>query len=172
MKPILILLTTLFLFGCFPLQKAMHNIDKSVKTYPKETAEKMMSIYPCITTGSDTTILTKDSTVYVKCPDDYVTATDTIYVAGKPVVRIDTIYKATGKLIPINLPAQTIFIHDRIEDSAKIKLMLVQIADRDKTIVSKDKKISRQGGWLWATGIMSFLFIGLVVFIIYRLIKK
>lgn len=122
MKYILgVIFATFVLVSCYTDKKATKQIEKAMDRKPELALEKFRAKYPCVQTGSDTTIVIKDTTieVEVECPD-----ADTTFVR-------DTIKTVNNKVIikrvpvKVQLPAQVITKY--IEDSSKIKLLTLKI---------------------------------------------
>jgi hypothetical protein len=107
----------------YPVEKAIEQVNKANNKYPSPVADWLRGKYPCITRSADTVITSKDSVVYVDCPDLPVIvhepgSTDTIIQTQTKVIRV-----------PVTLPVQVQTITKYIEDSAKIKVMTVEIGD-------------------------------------------
>lgn len=117
-------ITSLLLFmlvGCSSVKKANKHLDKAFNADSATVALRVRNVFPCIITATDTLVMVQDSTIYIDCPDTYFTAHDTI---TKLVTK--TIH------VPFNLPFKTVVITKKIEDSAKIKVML-NLSKIDKT---------------------------------------
>ena len=112
----------LLLLSCSPkynAEKAIADVDKANGKYPAPVAEWLRKQYPCITRASDTVVLSRDSIVYIDCPD----LPQIVHEPGST----DTVYKVQTKTVrvPVHLPIQTQYITTYIEDSAKIKAITV-----------------------------------------------
>lgn len=115
---ILVLLAVIYLCSCTPKyteQAAIQGVNKANDNYPAPVANWLRGKYPCITKASDTTVLTKDSIVYLECPD-------LPLIVHEPGTT-DTVYKTNTVKVPFHLPVQVQRITTYIEDSAKIKSM-------------------------------------------------
>lgn len=126
MKHLLLILIISGFFSCskYTEQLAEKDLTKAYVNYPVKTAEKTRGWFPCITKQSDTVLVTKDSTVYIDCPD----LPTIIHEPGST----DTIIVHNIVKVPVNLPVRTQVITKYIEDSAKIKTMQSTIDEKDK----------------------------------------
>ena len=145
------LLILLLLSGCYNAKKAQKQVNKALLEYPDKVAEIARNEFPCITTASDTVTVTDTLLDFIDCPEtpgpEF--TRDTVIVSGVKTVYV----KVPGKV-----QVKTVTVTQRIEDSAKIKLLHSAIADRDatitaqgQTIVRQDKKIARKNkeNWIW-----------------------
>ena len=149
----------LLLTGCYNAKKAQKHVNKALLEYPDKVATIARDAFPCITTASDTVTITDTLLDFIDCPEapgpEYVR--DTVIISGVKTVTV----KVPGKT-----QVKTVTVTQRIEDSAKIKLYLSVIADRDQqiesnkaTILKQDKKISRKNKELWVHRSLWFLLI-------------
>jgi hypothetical protein len=117
-----IIFATFVLVSCYTDKKATKQIEKAISKKPELALEKFRTKYPCIQTGSDTTIVIKDTTieVEVECPD----LVDTTFIRDT-IKTVDN--KVVIKKVPVKvqLPGQVITKY--VEDSAKIKLLSLEI---------------------------------------------
>lgn len=141
------------LFGsCYTQKKATEQTQKALIKYPEVVANVARTAFPCVTTKSDTIISTKDSVVFIDCPEtpdnpapefirDTVTNTITKYLKGET-----HFYK-----VPVTLPIRTITVIKKEKDSAEIYL-LTKENNRLKTYGEKaDRKIHKRNNvilWL------------------------
>lgn len=143
------------LSGCYTPNKAAKQIDHAIEKYPKIAAQRTRAHFPCITTGSDTLIFTKDSLILVDCPDVY---QQTGYI--NDTVWLDKIVKfPVTKVVkvPVHLPVQYITIKKKVEDSAKIFILTAE-TDRLKAYSAKvDAKLIKRN-WL-----IKWLIIALII---------
>lgn len=133
---ILVLLAVIFFCSCTPKyteQAAIQGVNKANDNYPAPVANWLRGKYPCITKASDTTVLTKDSVVYLECPDLPV-------IVHEPGTT-DTVYKTNTVKVPFHLPVQVQRITTYIEDSAKIKSMAEIINTLSKKSEEQQAKI-------------------------------
>lgn len=148
---ILYILALLLLTGCYNAKKAQKQVNKALLEYPDKVATIARDAFPCITTASDTVTVTDTLFDFIDCPEapgpEYVR--DTVVISGIKTVTV----KVPGKT-----QVKTVTVTQRIEDSAKIKLLNSAIAARDvtisdqgQTILKQDKKISRKNkeNWIW-----------------------
>ena len=159
------LIILLLLTGCYNAKKAQKHVNKALLEYPDKVATIARDAFPCITTASDTVTVTDTLLDFIDCPEapgpEYVR--DTVVISGVKTVTV----KVPGKT-----QVKTVTVTQRIEDSAKIKLLNSAIAARDATISDQgatikkqDKKISRKNKELWIWRIIAS------VLIIWQVIK-
>ena len=123
MKQILLsLLISIFIVACYGPKKATEQTNKALTRYPETVAAITRAAFPCTTIKADTIISTKDSVVFIDCPEQPENT--------GPQYLIDTIHITTTKVltgktirVPVNLPVRTVTIIQKIEDSAKIYLL-------------------------------------------------
>lgn len=131
----ILILGCVLLFSCqpYPVSKAIMQVNKANDTYPATVAEMTRKWYPCITTKSDTTVLVKDSVIYIECPEiTPIPASD--YVGTDTVIQVKTVR------VPVNLPVRYVTIKEKIEDSAKIKVMQAELdSTKEKVRLYTDK---------------------------------
>jgi hypothetical protein len=125
---ILFLVCIILLASCqkYPVSQAVKDLNKAYLNYPDTTASKTRGWFPCTTTKVDTVVTSKDSIVYVDCPD----LPEIITMPGST----DTIIKEKFIKVPFTLPVKYVTVTKTIEDSAKIKLMARDISEKDKVI--------------------------------------
>ena len=161
---VLILITLVYfttcgiaLSGCYTPSKAAKQIDHAIDKYPKIAAQRTRAYFPCITTGSDTLIFTKDSLILVDCPDPVQPADyfhDTINLTK--IVKSEVVKTKVVK-VPVHLPVQYVTITKKVEDSAKIFILTAE-TDRLKAYSAKvDAKLIKRN-WL-----IKWLIIALIV---------
>jgi len=151
--------------SCYTDKKATKQIEKAMDRKPELALEKFRTKYPCVQTGSDTTIVIKDTTieVEVECPD----LVDTTFIR-------DTINKVDQKVIikkvpvKVQLPGQVITKY--IEDSAKIKLLSLEINKLQAE--NKDLKERVDGLKKWRTYLLIPYILILLALLIREIIKK
>jgi hypothetical protein len=131
MKKLLII--AILFAGCTPKytpEKALEQVNKANDKYPSPVAGWLRMKYPCITKAADTVITSKDSVVYVDCPD--------LPTIIREPGNTDTVIQTQTKIVrvPVTLPVRTQTITLKIEDSAKIKVMAEEIG-QNKIALSK-----------------------------------
>ena len=123
-KTTLQLILIWLLIMCFSrCQTAKQLMDKAEKKDPAIVAEYARDKYPCTDLlKPDTAIIWKDTVVYVDCPD-------TAQTSPYEVTVTDTVTRMVTKTIrvPVTLPVRTQIITKYYEDSAKIKIVMLQI---------------------------------------------
>lgn len=162
----IIIIAATLLHSCYTDSKATKQLNKAIEKKPAIAAEITRQAFPCITVGADTSITYSDSTVWFDAPA--ADRVDTLYKVifdseGKAVT--DTVFKPVflpGKpvKIPVQVKAKTIEVVKRVEDSAKIKLMALQLQGKDKKIAEQDGKISAREKaikWLLILLVLSLL---------------
>lgn len=118
--------------GCTTAEKLTY---KAISKDKAKVAEITRAEFPCTTTKADTVISTKDSLIWIECPEQQ--------PDPGPQYLIDTIHFTTTKVlpgrtvrVPVTLPVKTVTIVQKIEDSAKIYILqaatLKLQADNDK----------------------------------------
>lgn len=159
------LIFIILLSGCYNAKKAQKQVNKALLEYPDKVATIARDAFPCITVASDTVTVTDTLLDFIDCPE----APGPEYI--RDTVMIDNIQTITVK-VPGKTQIKTVTVTQRIEDSAKIKLLSSAIADMDATISDQGatikkqgKKISRKNKELW---IYRSLLILLVLYGIYR----
>lgn len=116
---VIIFLTLLTSCSKYTLPIAEQQVTKAYLTYKPMVADKTRGWFPCIVKTNDTITTTKDSLIYIECPDvststpsDYL-GTDTVYL--NKIVTQNKVVK-----VPVYLPVKTVTVIQKIEDSAKI----------------------------------------------------
>ncbi len=142
--------------SCYNSKKATEQVNKADAKYPEIVAKLARDKYPCQEIlKPDTTIVYEDSLIFIECPDSN-------YNAGEyATVRTDTIYRA-GENRTVRVPVKVLIpskvINHYYEDSAKLKLLAIEIARLQKlneslqaTNDSLNKKVSRKSkeNWIW-----------------------
>ena len=110
----------LLLASCYTDKQASKAVTKAVLLKPLIAAKLTRVAFPCIVTKSDTVTAYIDTTILVDCPPastEYFTVTDTLN-------RIDTLYSVQVRRVPVTLPVRVQTITLRIEDSAKITVLV------------------------------------------------
>lgn len=143
--------------GCTTAEKLTY---KAISKDKAKVAEITRAEFPCTTTKADTVISTKDSLIWIECPDNTVVTAadytgidfDNIPDSVKAKMASDTWKIGMGdtKLpllhivgqpkktvrVPVTLPVKTVTIVQKVEDSAKIYVLqaatLKLQADNDK----------------------------------------
>ena len=119
--------------GCTTAEKLTY---KAISKDKAKVAEITRAEFPCTTTKADTVISTKDSLIWIECPDNtVVTAAD--YTGPDTVTRIIRLPGSVRTVrVPVTLPVKTVTIVQKVEDSAKIYVLqaatLKLQADNDK----------------------------------------
>lgn len=146
MKYILIIL---LLTGCYTAKRAEKQVNKALLNHPETVAKVARDAFPCITTASDTVTVTDTLLDFIDCPE----APGPEY--RRDTVIIDNIRTITVK-VPVKQPVRTVTVTQRIEDSAKIKMYVYEISNRDATIndqaatiKKQDRKIGNKNKELW-----------------------
>lgn len=127
----------LLLFGScsrYTPTKAVEQINKANNTYPGTVAELTRKWYPCITRSSDTVVLTKDSVIYIECPD-----LPEVIDGGRVDTFIIENVKTKTVRVPVTIPVRTQVVTKYIEDSAKIKV-LTAAYDGAVKLLEKEKE--------------------------------
>lgn len=132
--PLLIILIS----GC---STAKELLDKAERKDPAIVAQYARDKYPCTDLlKPDTVTMYEDSLVFIECPDSNYSAND------YAIVRTDTIYKpGESKMVrvPVKILVPSKVITKWYEDSAKLKLMTLEIS-RLKTELSKTQSDLKQ----------------------------
>lgn len=113
--------------GCYTQKKATDQVNKANDKYPDVVAKLARDKYPCTDLlKPDTAILYRDTTVYIECPDSIPSTFE--------VIRRDTVNNTVVRTVrvPVTLPVKTVYIDRWYEDSAKLKLMVSQVASIQK----------------------------------------
>ena len=161
MKIAFIFLSVVML-SCSPVKKANKFLSKAFHADSATVALRTRTVYPCIITASDTLTVVSDSLIYIDCPDtkpsDYFTKIDTITKEGTVVIK-------TIK-VPVHLPIKTVYINTKIEDSAKIKVIMTENSRIIKEYTKIEKKVDNRNtlikiliGLLLAAGLFLFILI-------------
>lgn len=106
--------------GCTTAEKLTY---KAMAKDKAKVAEITRAEFPCTTTKADTVISTKDSLIWIECPDNtVVTAAD--YTGPDTVTRIIRLPGSVRTVrVPVTLPVKTVTIVQKVEDSAKIYVL-------------------------------------------------
>lgn len=158
----------LLLTGCYNAKKAQKQVNKALLEYPDKVATIARDAFPCITTASDTVTVTDTLLDFIDCPES----------PGPEYVR-DTLIIGEMRTVTVKVPGKTqvktVTVTQRIEDSAKIKLLTMDIAalvsvnaDQGATIKKQDKKITRKNKELWIWRIIASVLIIWQAYKIYR----
>lgn len=141
---------------CYTADKAQQQVNKADAKFPEIVAKLARDKYPCTDLLKPDTVVTyEDSLIFIECPDsnyapgDYATVrTDTIHVAGESrTVRV-----------PVKILVPSKVINNWFEDSAKIKLLMVEVArlneanmELTNTVKKQDIKIANKNkeNWIW-----------------------
>ncbi len=153
------LLALLFLVGCAYLlsscKTAQELMDKAEKKDPAIVAKLARDKYPCKDLlKPDTTTVFKDTLIWVECPDTSRIGNDF------EIIVHDTVKHTVTKTIriPVTLPVRTQTITKWYEDSAKLKIGSLRIAELEKAnqkqtdhIADLTKKINHKTkeNWIW-----------------------
>lgn len=117
----IILIIALSSCSKYTQEKAITDVNKANDKYPAPVADWLRGKYPCITKASDTVLLTKDSVIYIECPD----LPDVVHVVDPNIP--DTVVRTKIIKVPVTLPIRTQLITKYIEDSAKIKVLTEEV---------------------------------------------
>lgn len=152
MKQILFILSVVFIFGCskYTAEKAVNDLNKAYTYYRDTTGHYTRIWFPCIITKSDTTVVTKDSVIYIECPDELkamalpanIDSTQPLpvypesywSVPASDFFKPDTVVKVKTVRVPVTLPIRYITIKEKVEDSAKSNGLWAMISRRDEVI--------------------------------------
>ena len=117
---ILLILIIAGLSACTTAEKLTY---KAISKDKAKVAEITRAEFPCTTTKADTVISTKDSLIWIECPDNtVVTAAD--YTGPDTVTRIIRLPGSVRTVrVPVTLPVKTVTIVQKVEDSAKIYVL-------------------------------------------------
>ena len=127
-----LLLPLVFLFSCskYTEPTAIKQTTKANDKYPESIAKLVRGWYPCTITETNTVIETRDSIVYVDCPD----LPQIIHEPGDTVYSTQTVLKTVK--VPVHLPVEVRYITKWVEDSAKIFVLNAEVG-RHKIALSK-----------------------------------
>ena len=171
------LILLLLLSSCYSLKKAESQLDKANNKYPDETAAFLRNKYPCITTQADTTTVYQDSVVFLECPPLLDQSVDT---TGAPLVSTPakSLYKEkvnATRINPVKVQIKTVYVKERIEDSAKIyqynRIAEDAVKETKEAIKVADglvKNIDRKNKCL----LILFILLGISVYINYKQFTK
>ncbi len=141
---------TLFLMAslssCYTDKAATKAVTKAVLRKPVIAAGITRAAFPCITVKSDTNITYKDTIMYVDCPPgatEYFTVTDTLN-------RIDTLYSVQVKRVPVTLPIRYVTIRERVEDSAKITVLVGMATELQLKVEKLEGKLDKYNSLLYS----------------------
>lgn len=144
--------------GCYTQNKALKAVKKANYKHPEVVADFTRSAYPCIDIKLDTIVKYDTSYEFVEiaCPD----VQNGVDTSNKTVVKYVT------KIVKI--PSKTIYITKKVEDSAKISILMAQIsqmrADNEKLM----DKYTKRKTWLYSFLKALIVSILLNLFFIYR----
>ena len=132
----IIIILTVFLFSCshYTEPTAIKQTIKANDKYPESIAKLVRSWYPCTTTSVNTVIETRDSIVYVDCPD----LPQIIHELNDTIYSTQTEFKTIK--VPVHLPIEIRYITKTIEDSAKIFLLgskVSQLQDKNGSLQTR-----------------------------------
>lgn len=99
----------------YTADKAITDVNKANNAWPAPVANWLRQRYPCIIKTSDTTTVTKDSLIYIDCPD--------LPVIVHELGPTDTVIMQHTIKVPYHLPIEIQRITTYIEDSARIKVL-------------------------------------------------
>jgi len=122
--------------GCYTPKKATDQTYKALYKYPGVVAKITRDAFPCTTTKADTVISTKDSLIWIECPDNTV-VTPADYTGPDTVTKVIRLPGSVRTVrVPVTLPVKTVTIVQKVEDSAKIYVLQAATlnlqADNDK----------------------------------------
>lgn len=123
------LIALIFICSCsrYTEPTAIKQTTKANDKYPESIAKLVRGWYPCTITETNTVIETRDSIVYVDCPD----LPQIIHEPGDTVYSTQTVVKTVK--VPVHLPIEIRYITKWVEDSAKIFVLTKEL----KTSVKK-----------------------------------
>jgi hypothetical protein len=155
----IVIISLIFICSCskYTEPTAIKQTTKANDKYPESVAKLVRGWYPCTTTEVNTVIETRDSIVYVDCPD-------LPQIIHEPN---DTIYSTQAVLktikVPVHLPVEIRYITKWVEDSAKIFIMTKD----NKQLYDKNIQLSDEIGQMtdnrdyWR--IRFFILLGIVI---------
>lgn len=153
--------------SCYTQKKAIEQVNKADEKFPEVVAKLARDKYPCTDLlKPDTLVTIKDSIVFVEveCPD---------VINPTTVIKVDTVNNVITKTIrvPVNMPVQVKYITKWYEDSAKQKLLSIDLnkAIAANKTLSEDnnalhKKVARKSKENWIWRIIALILIGWTVF--------
>ena len=140
---------------------AIKQTTKANDKYPESIAKLVRGWYPCTITETNTVIETRDSIVYVDCPDlpqIIHEPSDTVYwdrVVNK--VEVKTVK------VPVHLPVEIRYITKWVEDSAKIFVLTndlkTAVKKADDLQIRVDTMTDKRDYWR----IRFFILLGIVI---------
>jgi len=163
---IIALLVLVILPSCYNAKKAQKQVNKALLEYPEKVATIARDAFPCITIASDTVRVTDTLLDFIDCPEvpDPEYKRDTIVING-----VKTVYVK----VPAKVQVKTVTVTNKIEDSAKLKVLNKMVQDRDiiisdqsAEIKSKSATISNKNKEIW---IHRGIWILIALYLIYRL---
>ena len=146
-----LLLPLVFLFSCskYTEPTAIKQTTKANDKYPESIAKLVRGWYPCTITETNTVIETRDSIVYVDCPD----LPQIIHEPNDTIYSTQTVVKTVK--VPVHLPVEIRYITKWVEDSAKIFSITAELNKSDALIKKQNKdiedlkgKVSKRNKWL------------------------
>ena len=146
-----LLLPLVFLFSCskYTEPTAIKQTTKANDKYPESIAKLVRGWYPCTITETNTVIETRDSIVYVDCPD----LPQIIHEPNDTIYSTQTVLKTVK--VPVHLPVEIRYITKWVEDSAKIFSITAELNKSDALIKKQNKdiedlkgKVSKRNKWL------------------------
>ena len=168
-KTTLQLILIWLLIMCFSrCQTAKQLMDKAEKKDPAIVAEYARDKYPCTDLlKPDTAIIWKDTVVYVDCPD-------TAQTSPYEVTVTDTVTRMVTKTIrvPVTLPVRTQIITKYYEDSAKIKIVMLQIQALQADTARLQAQVNTYKDKLHTRTVQSLWLLGLVIALILWTFRK
>lgn len=162
----LLAVAVIILPSCYNAKKAQKQVNKALLEYPDKVATIARDAFPCITIASDTVRVTDTLLDFIDCPENPLPEykRDTIVING-----VKTVYVK----VPAKVQVKTVIVTNKIEDSAKLKVLNKMVVDRDKIILdqsaelkSKSTKIANKNKEIW---IHRGIWILLALYLIYRL---
>lgn len=162
MKKLLsIICISAILFSCYTDRKATEQITKAILKKPALTADLTRKAFPCITTSSDTTIVTTDTIINVDCPDTTKATEATEYFT----IHDTTIKRITKTIkVPITIQLPSKIIVQKVKDSADILVLNDKLTIANNKISVLENKISIKNKWmLWEFVVILLLALGNIV---------
>lgn len=147
---------------CYTSDKAQKQVDKANAKFPDIVAKLARDKYPCRDLLKPDTVITyADSLIFIECPDSNYTPNDYGTVVGNGGIGLPTSSAGTVKVetrtvkVPVKILVPSKVINNWYEDSAKIKLLTIDIdkLQKENTTLKADKenlqdKVDKRNKWL------------------------
>lgn len=154
MRNISWLIPVTILASCYGPKQAKKQVDRAILEQPGVAAAELRKAFPCVIINSDTTTITKDSLVYVDCPD----STIITEVWHDTLNQRDTITNRTVRVVrvPVHLPVKTQVVTKYIKDGAD-EAVIKGLHEQLNAITLKNSQNKGRGDkWFWiAMGLLA-----------------